>query len=347
MDYEILFHILKEIPDSIIKGGMSVPLHIPEIGVRRLSEDIDLVTKLSEAEVKSAMEKVAKATKGLFDIPEPYKPANPRKSLPLLAYYVSYSSSIQSPKPEVQVDIFYDFKDTIPTTSINSGTELLDFKLNYSIKVFDKGSLIGDKITTLGYNTIGLPEDRRSDTTKHIYDIALLSRLINDKTSLEVLIDVYKRTVIYENSFNDKKFQDKEIVDDIFSSVSSLLIQGNGYSLEPRHKGRYASFKQQLLRKSNTYPIINHISDLLLIQLLSSHLRLAIHDKITSSEFVNNLYDDLSKLKIITSQNATEKTLTKKQIIKSFNTGNGKRFINTLPEAEQVFLFSRIEELKF
>lgn len=346
MDYEILFHILKEIPDSIIKGGMSVPLHIPEMGVRRLSEDIDIVTQLSEAQVKSAMEKVGRATNGLFTIPESYKPAKPRKSLPLLAYYVSYSSSVGNPKPEVQVDIFYDFKDNIPTKLINSETELMNFKLNYPIKVFDKGSLIGDKITTLGFNTIGLPKDRRSDTVKHIYDIALLSRLIEDKTAVEVLMGVYKKTASYENSFNETKFSDESIIDDIYASIKSLLIQGTGYSLESSHKGRYASFKQQLLRNNNSYQISNHINDLLLIQLLTSHLLLLVHNKITPLQFIDNLHNDLSELKSITLQNAIEKGISRKQMIQSFNTNNGKRFINTLPQAEQVFLFKKIEELK-
>jgi hypothetical protein len=347
MDYEILFHILKMIPDSIIKGGMSVPLHIPEMAVRRLSEDIDLVTRLSEKEVKSAMKEVVKITNGLFHIPEPHKPVKPTKFLPLLTYYITYSSSIGSSKPEVQVDIFYDFKDTIPTKLINPVIELMDFKLDYPVTIFDKGSLIGDKITTLGFDTIGLPEDRRSDAIKHIYDIGLLIRLIDDKISLKVLIDVYKKTADYENSFKDRKFNDREIIDDIFSSLDSLLISSTGYALESTHKGRYSSFKQQLLRNSNLYTILYHINDILLIKLLSSYLRSMIYGKITLQEFTDEFYDDISKLKSIILKNPSEKGLERKQIIQSFNSNNGKNFIKTLPLVEQVFLFSKIEKLRF
>ncbi len=347
MDYEILFHILKMIPDSIIKGGMSVPLHISEMTVRRLSEDIDLVTQLSQKEVESAMKEVGKMTDGLFRIPEPHKPTNPTKSLPLLTYYITYSSSIGNPKPEVQVDIFYDFKDTIPTKSINPVTELMDFKLDYSVTIFDKSSLIGDKITTLGFNTIGLPELRRSDTIKHIYDIGLLTRLIDDKTSLKVLVDVYKKTADYENSFNDRKFNDSEIIDDIFLSLDSLLVQGTGYALESKHKGRYSSFKQQLLRNSNSYQILHHINDILLIKLLSSYLRSLIHGKITLQEFTDEFYADITGLKSIILKNPVEKGMDRKQIIQSFTGENGKSFIKTLPQVEQVFLFSKIEKLRF
>lgn len=347
MDYEILFHIRQEIPDPIVKGGMSVPFHIPEKTVRRLSEDIDLVTPLSKEDTKSAMERVGRNTNGLFRIPAPYKPENPTKSLPLLTYFVPYPSSIGNPKAEVEVDIFYDFKETLPTKLVNSDTELMDFKLDYPVKIFDKNSLIGDKITTLGFNTIGLPEKRRSDAAKHIYDVGLLTRLIEDKSSVEELANIYEKTANYENSFNVEKFQNKQIIDDIFSSLDSLLVQGTGYSLESKHEGRYCTFKTQLLRKSNPYQKSSHINDILLIKLLSTYLRLLVYNKITSSQFADSFYKDLTRFKSISSQGGEEKKNNRKEIIQSFNTEGNRNFITTLPQAEQVFLFSKIEELKF
>lgn len=58
MDFEGFYHILQEIPDCVIKGGMAVPFHLTDHTIRRLSVDIDMVTKLNKTDVEYAMKKV-------------------------------------------------------------------------------------------------------------------------------------------------------------------------------------------------------------------------------------------------------------------------------------------------
>lgn len=345
MDFEILYHLLKEIPDLVVKGGMSVPFHIPDRSLKRLSIDIDVVTPLSKEKVESAMEKVKQSTSGLFTIPSPYFPENPERKLPLLAYSVPYTSVIDGRSDRIKVEIFYDFNYKLPLKSIDPGAELIGFKLDYPLRVFDLNTLIGDKITTLGFKTIGLPENRRSDTIKHIYDIGTLLKLIENKTSTDKLSEIFLMITDYQNSFIDTKFSNESIISDIISSVNSLLVQGIGYSLESTHEGRYCTFKNQLLQKSNAYNKLNHVNDILLIKLLSSYLQLLIKDQITPKEVVERFYRDLMDFKQIILQNGSRKKQTRKEIILSYDTSTKGKFITTLSTAEQVFLFNRIENL--
>ncbi|MDE1861278.1 MAG: nucleotidyl transferase AbiEii/AbiGii toxin family protein [Thaumarchaeota archaeon] len=346
MDYEILFHLLNEIPDLVIKGGMSVPFHIPDKKLRRLSVDIDVVTSLAKDKIESAIEKVRHNTNGLFNIPQPYIPQSPKRKLPLLTYYVPYTSSITNQTNRVKVEIFYDFKDELPLKSIDSGTELIGFKLDYPLRIFNLNTLIGDKITTLGFNTIGLLEEKRSDTIKHIYDVGTLIRLIENQASAEKLLEIFQQVAAYENSFNDKQYSYADIIADIISSLDSLLIQGAGYSLESSHEGRYCTFKTQLLQKGNSYNKLNHVSDILLIKLLASYLQLSINGKIRQKEVVDGFYGDLTRFNSIISQDGQQKKQSRKKIIQSFDTRTKGDFINTIAPAEQVFLFSRIENLQ-
>lgn len=346
MDFEMLYHIQEVIPAPIVKGGMSVPFHIQK-KVRRLSQDIDLVTPLSKVEIESAMTKLNSKANGFFTINNPHKPQNPVKSLPLLTYYVPFKSIINNPNPEVKIEFFYDFKEKIPTKQIDPGTELIDFKLDYPIQVFDKGTLIGDKLTTLGFRTIGIPIQRRSDVIKHIYDIALLVKEIHDKSTIEEISKIYDMTTDYENSFLEgTKFSKQEMIDDVLTSLDSLLVQDSGYSLEESHEGRYNTFKTQLLGKSNSYPKSSHVNDILLIKLLSQYLSLVIYDSMTSSEFGGGFFHDLEILNNIIPQSGEEKIRTRKEIIQSFDTKTNGDFINELPQTEQVFLYSKIEQLK-
>lgn len=48
MDFEVLTHIQKALPDCVVKGGMAVPFHLHDKTLRRLSVDIDIVTGIHE-----------------------------------------------------------------------------------------------------------------------------------------------------------------------------------------------------------------------------------------------------------------------------------------------------------
>ena len=90
MDYEMLYHLQKEIP-CIVKGGMAVPFHTADRKARRLSVDVDFVSKASPKEIGAAITRIKEHVKSFASI-EQYIPRNPVYKLPLSTFIVSYTS---------------------------------------------------------------------------------------------------------------------------------------------------------------------------------------------------------------------------------------------------------------
>lgn len=104
MDFEILFHVLKVLPDCVVKGGMAVPFHVSG-ELRRLSEDIDVVTGSTKEEAVRAIGDLRKRVEPLVDVPQqPHEPKNSSKRLPLLTYWCKYRSV--STNPEIKLEVF-------------------------------------------------------------------------------------------------------------------------------------------------------------------------------------------------------------------------------------------------
>ena len=74
MDFEMLTHIQKVLPDCVVKGGMAVPFHLSDKKLRRLSVDIDIVTRRTRSEVIEAMKQVSAKLEGVVKIPNPHEP---------------------------------------------------------------------------------------------------------------------------------------------------------------------------------------------------------------------------------------------------------------------------------
>lgn len=185
MDFEVLTHIQKVIPDCVVKGGMAVPFHLQDNRLRRLSVDIDIVTAKSRDDVISAMKIVSRELKGVVDIGEPHIPQETsNKKLPLLTYFCGYKSSINT-KAELKIEIFYGNKMNIQSKKIKDKIEIIGVPINFLLSVYDHSSLIGDKLTTLPFNTIGINPERGLDVPKQIYDIATLLKSTLNKLSAQ------------------------------------------------------------------------------------------------------------------------------------------------------------------
>ena len=73
MDFEMNYHISKRM-DCVLRGGMCMPFH-SGLELRRLSVDVDLLTRLESAEVDKAMESLDRELAGLTI--RKYKPKDP------------------------------------------------------------------------------------------------------------------------------------------------------------------------------------------------------------------------------------------------------------------------------
>lgn len=344
MDFEMLYHVKQHI-NCTTRGGMSVPFHIPDTNARRLSVDIDLVTDLSETDVESSMMKVRKDLEGLVTIDPKHKPTNPMKELPLLTYYVKYPSCFGDTR-EVKIDMFYNFDRNIPTKNFLSGYELFAFKTDYNITAFDHGSVIGDKVTTLGFNTIGIdPGERGDDIPKHIYDIATLLK-IADEYLIRQAINVYGEISDYENSIMKNRFNKQQIIEDVLASLNSLhTLDNSGFMLTKSHEGRYRKFKLLLLGKHTQYTTLAHLNDILLIQLFTAYTMKTITNQMNVSEVADKFYSDLQIYNGLSGLSGSQKRSLHGRIVQSHNSDPNLTNLKH-SHLEQLFLYDKIKEIE-
>ena len=190
MDFEILLHVLKVLPDCVVKGGMAATFHV-DGHLKRMSEDIDIVTRCTKEEIERSMECLKKDLESMVDI-RLHTPKKPVKHLPLLTYWCKYRSSI-SPDAQIKLDIFYGDKETASPKIADGKTKFAEFTIDFPVPVYEHVSLIVDKMTTLAFHTIGLQESRRHDAPKQIYDIASLLKSLSGAPPIDQMVDLLAR----------------------------------------------------------------------------------------------------------------------------------------------------------
>jgi len=338
MDFEAFFHIKDHIPDSIVKGGMSVPFHLPDNTARRLSVDIDIVTSMSKDNVKEVMEKVRGDLNGVMVIGENHQPRNPKKNLNLLTYYPKFDSCLGG-QGEIKIEITYDFTESIPVRKVTEPIDLFACKIDFPFNTYTIGSLIGDKITTLGYSTIGIGEDRADEIPKQIYDVATLTKYITKKEDFVDLIEGFQKMVHYENSVFDNQFTEMQIIDDVQTSMDNLIVKNKGY-LADRYADRHENFRSQLLRE-NRYLKTEHVTDIFVVKYLVKKIKEMLNDTLTKQAFVSECFADVQEFNQIKSLIGDNKRSEHNKIKTKHSTGDQIHMIKILT-AEQSFLYDKI-----
>lgn len=341
MDFEAFFHIKDYIPNSIVKGGMSVPFHLPDNTARRLSVDIDIVTSMSEDQVKEAMQKVHGRLDGAVIIGENYKPHAPRKNLNLLTYHPKFESCLGG-QGEVKVEITYGFTESIPVKEVTNSIDLFACNIDFPFKTYNIGSLIGDKITTLGFNTIGIGEDRADERPKQIYDVATLTKHVTRKEDFEDLVDGFHKISQYEMSVFENDFTNTKIIDDVLESMDGLLTNSSGYHLADDYSPRHETFRAQLLRQ-NRYLKADHLTDILIVKYLVRKIKELSEGSLTRQNFAQECFTDILEFKRIMGLTGDSKRAEHNKIKAkhSINGSNHMPIIKSLT-AEQSFLYDKI-----
>jgi hypothetical protein len=346
MDFELFYHLQEVIPDCIVRGGMAVPFHLSDKKIRRLSVDIDVVTKASQVDIVRAMGMVGKKLNRFINMPDStHKPRRSTKNLPLLTYYIPYISVLGVKDAEIKVEVWHEFNKPMTTKKIEQGFDLFSFETDFPIVIFDKGSLIGDKITTLALNSIGVPSKRYGDIPKHIYDISSLLKIseLEDLKAVKLAFDLICE---YENTFftDGRSFTAERIIDDIIKSLDGFLTIQAGYKLTNAQRSLYGSFNATLLGQGYGSPL-SYINNILLVKLLAVYLQSVIKNIMSIDDFTSSLYSDLRSLKSLQSSDATERKKSHKEIMASLKPGNNYAFAKRLP-VEQALMYSRIKQLQ-
>ncbi|MHA1499429.1 MAG: nucleotidyl transferase AbiEii/AbiGii toxin family protein [Promethearchaeota archaeon] len=154
--------------DPIFKGGSAVQLLIPE-SLQRLSIDIDLAIDSSEQELSSILEQIHnKFNKKVYNFE--------RVGTDLPPYLVLYNLYIPSWFSDTPSKIELDFLLHMPNYKTQqTPIKTFLYESDYKVQTPTINTLLGDKLTTLGPNTIGKPiNEKPLSIGKQLYDISVL-----------------------------------------------------------------------------------------------------------------------------------------------------------------------------
>ncbi len=221
-------NILKE--RVVLKGGAAAQFYLP-VEYQRTSVDIDMVCSVTKGEIEDALriiETKFNGKKNLFKARE-HSPKEPKTDLPMFTYYMVVPSVCTESElfggipgsQEIKIE-FHISEDDLPIHAISSPA-IFALETDRTYQILPLNTLLGDKLTTLGPNTIGIPQSRSDEQIKQIYDIASLVEFNNSNIDF----DEVKRAFITCAKSEAKHRELSASMEDIFSD---MLIQMERFS---------------------------------------------------------------------------------------------------------------------
>ena len=339
MDFKINYHISQKI-NCFLRGGMCMPFY-SELKVRRLSIDIDLITRIDVDLIDRVMEDLNN------NIPDvkilKHHPRNPLPIPHLASYNVEYNSCLGKPE-KIKIDCLCNVDIDLPTTSVSPDLRVMDFRIGYSPKILTRGALIGDKVTTLSIGTIGVPESRLSDIPKQIYDIATLLKSASSddlKESLDVFEIFTKFKVkIYDNG----SYTVDDVISALDSSFHEIISFQSALTIAEKYKGPFGMFAGTYLG-SAPYSKVQQITDALLVWYYSAILKKLRAGRLSKDEAASEVLSTIQRYGEIRNSDADEKRLVKESLLKEMHdTAFNKNVLNGAL-TEQILFVSKIHDL--
>lgn len=343
MDFEMQHQVIQEL-ECITRGGMCMPFHTNE-EARRLSIDIDLVTPMNISETDRAIDKIRK---NLTEVSiQKIVPKNGYPIPNIVSYNVGYRSCLGK-DDHIKVDFLCDVDVSLPKKTQKSNFDIFNFSIDYPFDLLTHGALMGDKLTTLALEQIGLPQRKFSDIPKQIYDIGILLKL-GSKPIFEEAISTFEIFTSFKAAHYEvtPRYTIDDIVTGIETSLSSLLNTKFNITLTEDQDSRFGQFKGTYLGNSRDYKKIEHISDILLIQYFIKLIYGHIDKSLSMENSVNQLEKTIAQLKEISTYNAQMRIDEHKKLYGSMpnELPFQKKILKGVP-MEHIFLINEILNLK-
>lgn len=340
LDFEINYHISKQL-ESIVRGGMCVPFYTG-LKIRRLSIDIDLMTHLQTDEISSIMESL---TLPMSDMTiRKHIPKKPAPIPNLITYNVNYKSRLGPPE-QIKVDFLCDVHMQLPTRLITKNEEVMGLYIDYPLKILTRGALIGDKMTTLALDKIGLQIAGRGlpeNIPKQIYDIASLlkSSSVHD---IAESFDVFTSLTAFKTEIYDEgRYDIKGTLDTIVTSIRGLLKFEYQVKTVSEYSGIFSSFTAAYLGSSIVYNKTMHTSDILLVWFYAEILQKFFDGIISADRAAERIYSSIASWSEISGFDAYKKTDFINSLFDSMPVLPFKQNILHQTPADQIFLIKEI-----
>ncbi|MGA2506641.1 MAG: nucleotidyl transferase AbiEii/AbiGii toxin family protein [Chitinispirillaceae bacterium] len=198
------------------KGGNSLLLILPD--PKRFSIDVDIATDASREQIEQCLDTIV----GRFQIFKRWEKRQHKTKpwLPIASYYLYFNSAINSgTETSIMLDVqlrrspYKTEKKKIECGKLYESAALVELPL--------PSSIIGDKLLTLGPNTLGIPvgKGKEAQRLKHVFDV---SRLLALQPPLSEIRESFFACLRHENEIQERGRSAEEIIGDTIAFCRSV-----------------------------------------------------------------------------------------------------------------------------
>ncbi|MDD9843424.1 MAG: nucleotidyl transferase AbiEii/AbiGii toxin family protein [Thaumarchaeota archaeon] len=227
-----------------VRGGLCFPFHVPH-AAHRLSKDLDLYAYDAVDAVTGKVPDLL-TEHGFTSVSTHWQSSKTRAIKHLVRFNAQFRSKFEA-TVSIDIDIACGLAHgLVDTVTIPAGYALLGIRTARDISALSRGSLIADKIMSLGIGTVGY-ESLRS-TPKQIYDIGKLIQHASVE-DLASMLSLYEKMTEFKLSLDSRGYTQDEVLDSIVSYLDRLGRPGASPGLD-EHWGHFGMFSTSMLSKT-------------------------------------------------------------------------------------------------
>lgn len=243
--------------DYRFKGGNSMLLLLED--PQRFSIDVDIVTTVSKEEMIALVNSIA-ADCDLFTRAESRAPRT-KPWLPMISFKLFFDSVYGGEDHNVMLDVVLE---PPPYPGVRKRVRCGDlYQSDQEVELPSISGLIGDKLLTLGPDTLGIPtgKGKEAHRLKHVFDVAALSRHEHDVAAV-------KHSVVgcmeQENRIQQTTWSWQPVAEDTRKFLAGPLENDTPPALSSLEEGSYfyeivkgfEGFRQHLFRIDYTWAML-------------------------------------------------------------------------------------------
>ena len=267
-DLELFLQIQDIFKDKVVlKGGAATQFYLPK-EAQRTSIDIDMLFYGDENDIENCLSQIKIRLGDEFNYKR-YYPKNPKTELPLFTYNMNVPSVLREEGKFIKLEFI--IQNSKSDYSLVYGKNIFLTNPEFKYQILSLNDLFADKLTTLGNNTIGVPDERLDEQVKQFYDIANLLRYNLDELNPEKVKLAYLKRAMSEWTVRNKKensenFLVKNIVADVFNQLARY--EAVDYTDDKELKKYITDFKSLYLNNSIDFEPVQVANYSVLIKIL-------------------------------------------------------------------------------
>jgi len=220
--FELLGQLCSHRLDFVFKGGTCLLLIIP--GFRRLSIDIDIVTRTESGALSGIFDESIKQSHFFHGIEDPRSAIH----IPKEHFKFFFKSAVNQREDYVLLDVVHD-DDVFPRIQfLPIKHDIFQVEKEILVKVPTVNSLFGDKLTAFAPSTIGILYDknRSMQIIKQLFDLGELFHWITDCKEVAKSYDAFGQIA---SKYKGQKYTRNDTLDDTIDAsylISQLDLRG-------------------------------------------------------------------------------------------------------------------------